>query len=266
MLYAVLDWDNTIRRGFTLFDWMEFLYSERILDRRVNHEIEDIQMQYAEKRINHDTYARMACLVYAKAMNGISMELRDNLVRKYIRKDERQLQPFAHGLFHYLNQHKIKPIIISGAPEYILEQYKDKFDLHRIYAFSEGYLHGFCNGKVKYNYGSNKMRTVKLLCEQYGNRPIIGFGDSSSDIPLFQKSDYAFCIVKHNVYSVGEYEKKIIYVSDATNNNQIKILLERSIKPKDKPIRYNVKDIRLKKIHKRENNRRIRYRSVLVDE
>lgn len=190
MLYAVIDWDNTVRRGFTLFDWMEYLYSRNVIDRKVNKEIEAIQDLYADKKISHDEYAKQACAIYAKAMDGISVEMRNRLVTRYMRYDEKQLQPFAPGLFSYLKRYGIKPIIISGAPEYILEHYTERFGIHKIYAFCEIIEHGRCIGSVKYNYGADKQKTVRLLCETYGRKPLIGFGDSNSDIPLFQMSQY----------------------------------------------------------------------------
>ena len=65
MAYAVFDWDNTIRKGFTLFSWMDFLYSEEILDTKVRITISGVQDQYMRKQINHDEYAKKACEIYS---------------------------------------------------------------------------------------------------------------------------------------------------------------------------------------------------------
>ena len=72
MKYAVFDWDNTIRRGFTLFSWMDFLYEQRILDRKVHKKIEKVQRMYASGEMNHDDYAKIACEIYSESMKGIS--------------------------------------------------------------------------------------------------------------------------------------------------------------------------------------------------
>lgn len=226
MAYAVFDWDNTIRKGFTLFSWMDYLYEEKILDTKVKKSIACVQDQYAQGRINHDEYAEIACEVYAAAMKGMSKEKRDMLIRQYLKFDKQSLMPFSVELFGYMNYYNISPIIISGAPQYIVEQYRDMFGLAGIYAFDEKYDMGFCTGDVSHNYGVDKKKTLEKLCEVFGEKPLVGFGDSYSDIPLFKMSKYAFCIVKAGDEKNKLYGKDVIYVSDATNGNQIKILLQ----------------------------------------
>lgn len=230
MAYAVFDWDNTIRKGFTLFSWMDFLYQEKILDTKVRNSIAYVQNQYVKKQINHDEYAKKACEIYSFAMKGISEDIRNRLVKSYIPYDKKSLMPFSQALFEYMNIYDIKPIIISGAPWYILDKYRDMFKLNDIFAFSEEYSRGLCTGSVAYNYGVDKRKTVEKLFEVFGMKPLVGFGDSYSDIPLFEMSEYAFCIVKAGDKNGMPYGKDITYISDQTNENQIKILLQRILK------------------------------------
>ena len=227
MAYAVFDWDNTIRKGFTLFSWMDFLYSEEILDTKVRIAISGVQDQYMRKQINHDEYAKKACEIYSYSMKGVSEEIRDSLIKNYIQYDRQSLMPFSEALFEYMNSYNIKPIIISGAPQYILEEYKNLLGLGSIYAFSEQYNKGLCTGDVAYNYGINKGKTIEKLYEIFGTKPLVGFGDSYSDIPLFNMSEHAFCITQTNEKSTMPYGKGINYVSDETTGRQIKNLLHR---------------------------------------
>lgn len=60
----------------------------------------------------------------------------------------------------------------------------------------------------------------------FGVKPLIGFGDSYSDIPLFEMSEHAVCVVKTNDENNKSYGKDITYISDGTNGNQIRILLQ----------------------------------------
>lgn len=230
MEYAVFDWDNTIRKGFTLFSWMDFLYEEKFLDTKVRGCISCVQNQYTKKQINHDEYAKKSCETYSSAMKGVSEDIRNRLVKKYIQYDQQSLMPFSQSLFEYMNRYDIKPIIISGAPQYILEEYKNMFGLGDIFAFSEEYNKGLCTGKVAYNYGVDKRKTVKKLNKVFGMRPLIGFGDSYSDIPLFEMSEYAFCIVKTSNENNMPYGKDVTYINDDTNGNQIQTLLQQILK------------------------------------
>lgn len=116
MEYVVFDWANTIRKGFTLFSWMDFLYEEKILDTAVRNDISSVQNLYAKKQINHDEYAKKACEIYAHAIKGVSEEIRNRLVQKHIRYDKQKIMPFSQALFEYMNNYNISPVIISGAP------------------------------------------------------------------------------------------------------------------------------------------------------
>ena len=230
MAYAVFDWDNTIRKGFTLFSWMNFLYEEKILDTKVRNSIASVQNQYSKKQINHDEYAKKTCEIYSSAIIGMSENIRNKLVKSYIPYDKQCLMPFSQALFEYMSSCDIKPIIISGAPRYILDKYKDMFRLYDIFAFSEKYSMGLCTGGVDYNYGVDKKKTVEKLYKVFGMKPLVGFGDSYSDIPLFEMSEYAFCVVKTGDENSLPYGKNVTYISDETNGNQIRILLQRILK------------------------------------
>lgn len=230
MAYAVFDWDNTLRKGFTLFSWMDFLYKKRLLDTEVRRDISNVQNQYMDRQINHDEYAKKACEIYSSAMKGVSKEIRGRLVKNFIEYDKHNFMPFTQDLFEYINSHNIRPVIISGAPQYILEEYKDILGFTDIFAFSEEYDHGLCTGSVAYNYGVDKKKTIEKLCEMFGMKPLVGFGDSYSDIPLFKMSEFAFCIVKTDDENGMPYGTDVTYVSDETNGDQIRILLQSILK------------------------------------
>ena len=230
MKYAVLDWDNTIRKKFTLFSWMDFLYENEVINKNlVSQDIEFTQSQYALKEISHDDYARIACEIYAKAMSGIRKKDYDTLLHRYIEKDRKDIFVFSKSIFDYLYKSKIAPIIISGAPTNILNQYIDEFNIYKIYAFSEAFKKGICTGAVKYNYGVNKRKTLERLIRSYGYKPCIAFGDSSSDIPLFDLSSHAFCIIDDKA-SIGKYGSKPIYVSNEITGEGIISLIQEELR------------------------------------
>lgn len=231
MRYAVFDWDNTIRKGFTLFSWIDFLYDEGILNKKFGQKIEKIQTRYVEGKINHDEYAKIACEVYAKEMKGISEDERKELLDKYIENDKESIFSFADDIFECMYCYSIKPIVISGAPRYIVEYYAKRFGLYEIYAFSENYVDGYCDGGVNYNYGMNKKNTIEKLCKLYGDRPIVGFGDSYSDIPIFDMSYHSFCIISNSEDNNSfTYGKQVNYIRNNISGLQIKNMLERILK------------------------------------
>lgn len=229
MKYAVFDWDNTIRRGYTLFSWMDYLYDKKILNRNVRKKMRKVQESYSSGRINHDDYAEQACAVYAESMKGISQNAVNAYVEDYMRLDVNNIFPFAKGIFRTMRKHNVKSVIVSGAPNSIIEQYRDMFGLESVYAFSESYENGFCTGKVSCNYGLDKGKTIDKLCKLYGEKPFIGFGDSYSDIPIFELSKYAFCVLPDTVKESSndkKYGSDVTYIERSMSEDRMIFLLE----------------------------------------
>lgn len=228
MRYAVLDWDNTVRTGFTLFSWIDFLLSRRAINGAIEYQLDSLQKAYHKGEINHDDYADIAGRTYAFFMKGFREKNRQDLVKEYLRIDRLKFFSFSETIFELLRMNDIRPIIISGAPEYILEEYKEILGIYDIYAFCEESKNGICNGNVKYNYGSKKQKTIEMLIRNYGEYPTLGFGDSYSDIPLFQFSQKAFCIIGEN--NPPWFGENLITINRNTNRDTMRSMLEQELK------------------------------------
>ena len=130
----------------------------------------------------------------------------------YIKRDRKSLFPEICKLLKELSKRDIDIIVISGAPFRILEQYKQEFNLKKIYAFQEEIAKGKFTGKVASNYGFDKSKKVQELIEQYGTNPYLAFGDSQSDIPLLDNSDYPICVgdrVKKDGYINVDFKESV---------------------------------------------------------
>lgn len=193
MKYAVFDWDNTVREGYTLFSWIDYLIEKEIVSEGLGQKEHDLGKRYKKQEITHDEYADIACRYYAQELAGINIRIIENNLPEYLKNDERNLFPFVNDLFRYLKMQDIKPIVISGAPQRIIDSYKNSLNLYEIYAVKEQEEGEFYTGELEYNYGHDKQRIIDSLIKQYG-RPIFGFGDSSSDIPLLQEARHGVCV------------------------------------------------------------------------
>ena len=198
---------------FTLFSWLDFLYSEGALDKSVQKNIRKVQRKYGNGEINHDEYAELACKTYAFAMRGFSDIKKTKLLEKYIKYDRKEIFSFTNGVFDYMSRNNIRPIVVSGAPDYIINSYQNKFRILEIFAFCEESIGGFCTGNVKYNYGVGKKKTIELLCKRYRNRPVFGFGDSFSDIPIFEMSENAICITEASDNN-KKFGSRVMYIDN----------------------------------------------------
>ena len=195
MKYALFDWDNTLREGFTLFSWIDFLKKEGAISATISEKIDYYSHQYETALINHDQYAFYACKSYAECVKGMPKSKREQLLDGYFKIDNSTIFPFVRKMFCTFNENNIKVIIISGAPQYILERYQSSFHISEIYAFSEEYSNGIATGNVLFNYGVDKINVVKKIKSKFGCTALAAFGDSSSDIPMLEGADNAFQIV-----------------------------------------------------------------------
>lgn len=192
--YALLDWDNTVRKGYTLYSWVDYLHKCNIIDTQLQENLVDLKYRYIKKKITHDQYAERACAEYAKAMRGKRIGVVDEIMTDYMKIDQKQIFSYIYELLSRLVQENIDVIVISGAPSRILEQYKQKFCLKKIYAFKEEVKEGKFTGKVTCNYGLNKYKKVRELIQSYEAYPFLALGDSSSDIPMLDNSKYSICV------------------------------------------------------------------------
>lgn len=61
--YAVFDWDNTVRRGFTIFPWIDHLFEKGVFDDASHRSIQSLNERYRMGTITHDEYAGLAVCV-----------------------------------------------------------------------------------------------------------------------------------------------------------------------------------------------------------
>lgn len=192
--YAVFDWDNTVRDGFTLFDWIDYLVNRGVLTEEIQVAIDTLSDKYKAGLLSHDEYAHLACKTYAKGINGLRVDFIMEIAHQYIEQDRCHIFHGMEEIFGYLKKSGIEVMVISGAPKIILDFYKKKFHIREIFAFKERVENGRFAGRASYNYGYNKKKTIAQLKDKYGTKPLLGFGDSDSDIPLLKEATYAFSI------------------------------------------------------------------------
>lgn len=197
--YALFDWDNTVRRGYTLYSWVDYLCDCHVIDSSIQSYLNEIRIEYKSGLITHDEYAQKACEVYSHSLKGISSKKIEILRDDYLKIDEQYIYNDIKKIFELLNKEKFDIIIISGAPTMIIEKYKKRFHFKHICAFKEKVIKGQFNGEVEYNYGFDKETQVLKFIKQYDYRPYMSFGDSSSDIPLLNYAYYPFFLGKENL-------------------------------------------------------------------
>ena len=135
MDYALLDWDNTLREGYTLFTWMDYLINIGIIECEVRKKVDYYIEKYKKAEISHDQLARDAGIIFAKSIKGIKKSILEQKMKAYMHEDNSQIYGFTKEIFEVLNENRVVPIIVSGAPSDILENYRRQFNIYKIYGF-----------------------------------------------------------------------------------------------------------------------------------
>lgn len=202
--YALLDWDYTLRKGYTLTAWIEYLCTRNVFSASLPAAIASMQAQYDAGMISHDEYAMAACREYAAALQGMEEEQLSALLPGFCREQGALIYSFTEPLFQLLHRESIDAILVSGAPGLILKQYQETFRIRKILAFEPEIRNGQYTGAASANYGFHKENAVQLTAKLYGTAPFLALGDSSSDIPLLMAARHAVCIGRESFLPDGK--------------------------------------------------------------
>ncbi len=64
-LFALFDWDKTVRSGgYVLFDLIELLVEKGIMDENIENEMKEIKEQHREGKISYEDFAIRAVQIY----------------------------------------------------------------------------------------------------------------------------------------------------------------------------------------------------------
>lgn len=189
---ALVDWDGTISKGFTINRWSAFLvnlYGSRngIV---LTEEIQRMMNDYRDSLLSHDQLAERTAITYAQYIQNISRGELQKIASEFVLEDSKHLFKFSKGLFDFFRDCNITPIIVSGAPLCILECYKKEFGLIEIYGMDVVFQNEVYSSEVRFNPGISSLK--KKVVEQLPiltDKVLVAFGDSNSDIPLFRKAN-----------------------------------------------------------------------------
>ena len=223
MNYALLDWDNTIRNGFTLFSLIDYLVNVHFIEESVRNIINSYKDKYSKGIITHDQLAILACDSFSASLKGKATDLYDfHLQNFYSKVDRHCIYSFARGIFKFFEINKIIPIIVSGAPIDAIQKYMYDFSIKEIYAFEYGRVNNLFTGETICNHGYNKKEKVTQIISKYGCLPIYAFGDSSSDYEMMSMSKNSV-LISHEKNAIN-FVADVIVSPKTSEEEIIKIL------------------------------------------
>lgn len=186
-MYALFDWDYTLRNGFTVFDFAGYLDRRGILAPGALATMNEYREEYKKGRMSHDDLAEKVPIAFAGGLEGAADEVVEKALDDYLVSfDHGVMHAFTRAVFDYCRRRGIEAVVVSGAPGLVVRRYRDSLGIASINAFDCEVVDGAYTGRVAVNNGFNKVETVRRIVEEHGRRPIFAMGDSSSDAPLLE--------------------------------------------------------------------------------
>ncbi len=187
---ALLDWDGTLRKDFTIRAWIKFLVKNGALPEKAVEDIEAVFGLLFRGSISHDEASRRTAAIYAFYLRGHSKAEITKMASLFFEEDTQYLCSFSSALLSCLSCNSIQTVVISGAPVEILQEHQRVFPIEHIHALELQTVEGVFMDKVLTNSGTaqEKHLIVDHLLKSQMYDIVLAAGNSSSDLPLLDSA------------------------------------------------------------------------------
>ena len=182
---AVLDWDGTLRKGYEILDWTNFLDENGKFDRQTAVRQRELVSDYLAGKIPYAQAVSDVGMIYAEGIAG--QKVGDTLaLAGQFAKIDKAIFGFTPGFFEILLKNNLKIVLISNTPQVMLDEYRKHFRLTEVYGLQVEQQAGLWANRVIVNPGLSevKRRIVTQLVSKYNI--ILGMGDTHEDAPLLE--------------------------------------------------------------------------------
>jgi len=193
--YALFDWDNTLRKGFTIVSWVEYLCNQHVVNESSYIELLHQFELYEAGSITYQQLSNNTTSIYAQSIAGADVSYLEKLAYRFCQQDHAVFE-FTKPLLRILMDAGIEIIVISGSPELVLLQYAKQLGVNEVYGMDLEVKLGRYTGVITKDYGIEKNEIVRVICKSKGFAPLLAFGDSEADNPLLNAAKYGFLIDK----------------------------------------------------------------------
>jgi len=188
--YALIDWDNTISRGYTIYRLTDYLLDEGAVPESLIREFDRLRITYRLGDLAYSVYTERTCETFAAALAGCSADAYRQAVSAFLPRNEHALIEDAEALFDLLRRYGIAVYLVSGAPSDVLRAYARRFGIRGLFGFElEESATGILTGRVVCNYGLDKERALdRPIFRDPGAIHLLSMGDADADVPLLNRA------------------------------------------------------------------------------
>lgn len=185
---ALLDWDNTLRPGFTVIDWVTFLASRDQYDAVIVDQISSAIRSYSQRHLTYAELAELQAKLYASGLVGQAVSTIRDSAADFVIKDQANLFGFTQDFLTLLADKGIDVNIVSGCPSEVLAAYSPVLGWHKDYGLEAEHDEGYYTGKMTANRAGFAGKRQALREIMGRGQALLAAGDSISDLPLLENA------------------------------------------------------------------------------
>lgn len=182
---ALLDWDRSLHRNWTIEDWLKHLARRERIAADVPAGWHRLRGRYPEE-LSHDQLAVQANDLYARSVAGLDVRTLAIEARAFVEgEDAARILQWVPALLQELWRRDVEPVVVTGAPHVVVEEHARRLGISHVLGLVLEARDGRLTGRLEARPGTSesKRRVVADLVAS-GWRPVLAVGDSESDRPL----------------------------------------------------------------------------------
>jgi phosphoserine phosphatase len=199
---AFLDWDNTLYRGITLVAWSDALSADGLLPQGCSDQISDVVSAHLHGGLTYAAMAHRAPQIYAEGLTGTSRDEVRGLAPRFVASDRWRLWSATSYVLGALANHNVDAVILSGAPEEVLEAYSQILPFSSYRGLAIGVKGGVYTGEIVLNPAEEKVK--RSLVSGFTSEVALAIGDSEADRPLFESAKARVVVDNPNLLAENE--------------------------------------------------------------
>lgn len=223
---VLVDWDNTLRAGFTVTAWAEYL-AGRDLFSALPTIVTLFDRFRNDASYDYEVFCGEMAAAYAEGLAGQSRDKVLTAAASFVRVDNHHVFGFVRSLCEYFAERQLSVIVLSGAPEEPLTQYASTLGFELAGALRLEVEDGRYTGHVIENCGLSHSKHDAVVRVSSLKDVVVALGDSLSDMPLLNAASVGFVVRGAAHHSVPAGPRLFPFDSDSDPSFVVEFVKQR---------------------------------------
>lgn len=222
---CISDWDETLRSGYTIISWLNYLENIGFTDRIGVQSVLNHFTSYENGLISYENLVVSVAETYGTLISGHTVNEVNKFAVAFCKATLKEMKDLSDDVFFEMSRRNIRIYVITGCPKHIISPYIDILPICDIYGTDYYVENNIYTGHVKQNLGlfETKNKIVKDLVK-CGANIIYGIGDSESDEPILNNAIYPLAVGKKIKRIKNIHTNNISYINNKNARKVIRLL------------------------------------------